>query len=258
MGRVRRLTVASILETLRAIAQNAILVLPVMRRLSLRTHVTGIDGDPGLAAAAFDFLAERAELDGKTLLELGPGKTLEVLELARTAGANASAADIVPHLTLAGARARGIDHRLYPGRSLPWPDASFDVVFSYYSLQHVRWPDVTVREIARVLKPGGRLVCRVDLRDHYHMAEPGREYQCLKTPAWLWRLMTWNRGSYVNRLRCPAWIALFETAGLRVIRLDRHRNPALVAANRGHRYLRGLSDDELATFQFDAVVERPE
>jgi SAM-dependent methyltransferase len=43
-------------------------------------------------------------------------------------------------------------------RRLPFPDESFDVVFSYSVLQHLRKEDVlaALREVRRVLKPGGR------------------------------------------------------------------------------------------------------
>ena len=43
------------------------------------------------------------------------------------------------------------------GRRLPFPDASFDVVFSYSVLQHLAKEDVrvVVAEIRRVLRPGG-------------------------------------------------------------------------------------------------------
>lgn len=245
------------LEVLKAVVQNGILVVPFVRRLALRTHDTGIDGDPAEARTAFEFLTAHTQVGGKRVLELGPGKTLEVMELARDAGASPAAADIVAHLSPTQARERGVDYRVYDGEHLPWPDASFDVVFAHYVLQHIRSPASAVLEIARVLAPGGRLVCRVDLRDHYHMFEPGREFHCLRHPAWLWRLMTWNRGSYVNRLRCPAWLALFDVAGLSVVRLERHRDPALLNANRRHRYLRALADDELTTYRFDAIVERP-
>jgi SAM-dependent methyltransferase len=39
--------------------------------------------------------------------------------------------------------------------TLPFADASFDVVFSIYVLEHVERPDALAAEIARVLRPGG-------------------------------------------------------------------------------------------------------
>ncbi len=38
---------------------------------------------------------------------------------------------------------------------LPFPDARFDLVVSLWVFEHVKAPEVTLREIARVLKPGG-------------------------------------------------------------------------------------------------------
>ncbi len=42
--------------------------------------------------------------------------------------------------------------------ALPFPEASFDVAISRFSIHH--WPDVAgaLREVARVLRPGGRMV----------------------------------------------------------------------------------------------------
>lgn len=41
------------------------------------------------------------------------------------------------------------------GRSLPFPDASFDLVTSLWVMEHVAEPKVVLAEIHRVLKPGG-------------------------------------------------------------------------------------------------------
>ncbi len=41
--------------------------------------------------------------------------------------------------------------------NLPFPDASFDAVFCVEALEHVLNPPAAIRELCRVLKPGGRL-----------------------------------------------------------------------------------------------------
>lgn len=46
----------------------------------------------------------------------------------------------------------------YDGRHIPFPDASFDVVFSSNVLEHVREFDLLESEMKRVLRPNGRCV----------------------------------------------------------------------------------------------------
>ncbi len=43
----------------------------------------------------------------------------------------------------------------FDGESLPFEDASFDLVYCKQVLEHVRRPDPLVAEVARVLRPGG-------------------------------------------------------------------------------------------------------
>lgn len=242
------------MEVLRAIAANTLLGVGPVARFAATQHVTGIDGDPAQAQALFSFYEQHGPCRDKDVLELGTGKTLDVLLMARQAGARSvSAADVTRYHSDDTAQRGGIDYRIYDGRVLPFADASQDLVWACYCLQHFRYPAVSMQEIARVLRPGGRLVCRVDLRDHYHMFVPGRQYDCWKHSPRTWRWMTWNRSSFVNRLRTDEWLALLRDAGLHEISLVRHQDPALLQQNRHHAYLARYSDLELATFRFDGV-----
>lgn len=49
--------------------------------------------------------------------------------------------------------------------AIPLPDASVDFVLMFLSFHHVPDRHVAAREIARVLKPGGRLILRTTFRD---------------------------------------------------------------------------------------------
>ncbi len=42
--------------------------------------------------------------------------------------------------------------------ALPFPDETFDVVTSSWVLEHIKHPNISMQEVARVLKPGGRFI----------------------------------------------------------------------------------------------------
>ncbi len=54
------------------------------------------------------------------------------------------------------------------GERLPFKDNTFDAVFSLAVLEHVVDPLACAREMERVLKPGGKLLCQVPLLAPYH------------------------------------------------------------------------------------------
>ncbi len=56
----------------------------------------------------------------------------------------------------------------YDGLVLPFPDASFDIVYSRQVLEHVRRPEAHLREVARVLRPGGSYVGSTSQLEPYH------------------------------------------------------------------------------------------
>ena len=128
-----------------------------------------------LFAALYDAAFMRAERKGLRAMrqELLSQCTGSVLELGAGTGLNvgyydAGLARLVltepePHmaakLRAAVTRARIAAEVIEaPAESLPFPDASFDTVVSTLVLCTVPAPDVVMREVRRVLKPGGRFL----------------------------------------------------------------------------------------------------
>jgi SAM-dependent methyltransferase len=163
----------------------------------------------GLYGRMADDLALALEgIDDPGVLEIGPGPGHLAVELARR----------VPTLRLAGididpamverATARA-GHEGLAGRvrfevgdvaALPFPDGSFDLVTSSFSVHH--WPDAPAgfAEIRRVLRPGGRAIV-YDLPD------------------------AWGR----LETQAPALAAAAAAGGLEAARVDRLRWPGPVA-----------------------------
>lgn len=59
------------------------------------------------------------------------------------------------------------DARVASAEEIPYPDSSFDLVFSDNVLEHLAEPGVVFAEIARVLKPGGLFLFKTPNRRHY-------------------------------------------------------------------------------------------
>lgn len=56
----------------------------------------------------------------------------------------------------------------YDGYELPFPDRSFPLVYSHQVLEHVRKPELALREIARVLTPDGLFIGQTSQFEPYH------------------------------------------------------------------------------------------
>lgn len=91
---------------------------------------------------------------GDKVLEVGFGGGA-LLRAMRARGAKVSGVDVSAEMV---ARARGLDVHLAPAERLPFEAGRFDKAVSVASLYF--WPDpaAALAELARVLRPGGRLV----------------------------------------------------------------------------------------------------
>lgn len=103
---------------------------------------------------------------GERILEIGPGTGHYTLPVAERLGEDGrlDAIDIQPDMLAelerrAGERdARNVRPKLGDARSLPHEDAAFDAVFMVTVLGEVPDQDAALREVRRVLRPGGRVV----------------------------------------------------------------------------------------------------
>lgn len=242
----------SLLWTIKSLIVNQLLRWSLARDLVKEVHVTGIDGNSERARELFKYFNAQISVRNKIVLELGPGKTLETLAYALKAGCKKSiAADVTQYFKPDVARRLGVEYHLFDGKRLPIDAASVDIVWAHYCMQHFRDPRGMLSEVARVLRPGGHLLCRVDLRDHYFMFTPGKEYDCLKYPEWLWLHLASNRSSYVNRLRISEWESIFNELGFVCELLEEHRDVSIYLNNRDHGYLQRYGRRDIETFRFD-------
>lgn len=139
-----------------------------------------LDKDPRDVAAMFDGVARRYDLTntvltagldrrwrrltraalqlrpGDRVLDLAAGTAVSTVELARS-GAWCLAADFSLGMLRAGTR-RTVPKVAADALHLPFVDGAFDAVTISFGLRNVADPDHALRELARVTRPGGRLV----------------------------------------------------------------------------------------------------
>jgi len=97
---------------------------------------------------------------GKDVLEVGVGMGADHAEWARVGPRTLSGVDLTPRAvehTKARLACEGLvsDLRVADAEMLPYDDASFDLVYSWGVLHHSPDPPRAIREVFRVLRPGG-------------------------------------------------------------------------------------------------------
>ncbi|MEX2644689.1 MAG: class I SAM-dependent methyltransferase [Gaiellaceae bacterium] len=128
------------------------------RNEAYRRLVRGVNADD----VAFEAVAE---VSPRRVLEVGCGTGEFTERMARELGADVVAVDISGRMVELTA-ARGIDARVGDVQALPFEDAEFDVAVANWVLYHAPDVDMAIRELARVLRPGGRLVAATLGVDH--------------------------------------------------------------------------------------------
>jgi SAM-dependent methyltransferase len=117
----------------------------------------------------FDRVVRFEEWAGREVLEIGVGLGSDHFRFAQ-AGGRMTALDLSRehlrqtrrHLDLEGYRTRPV---YGDAESLPFPDASFDLVYSFGVLHHTPGTEAAIREVHRILRPGGTALIGLYHRD---------------------------------------------------------------------------------------------
>ncbi len=171
------------------------------------------------------------EVAGCDVLEYGCGGAQWSIALARD-GARVVALD--QSIAQLGHAARNITAsrasvRLVcaSGESVPMPDGSFDLVFCDHGAMSFCDPERSVPEVARLLRPGGRLVFNKATMLLYLTWDPTKKKQGahLNAPYFGERVFDFDEGTIDFQLPYSEWFRLFRDHGLVVDDLLELRPP---------------------------------
>lgn len=144
---------------------------------------------------------------GETLLDIGCG-TGHTVRAALDRGLDAVGVDISTVALEQAIGQYGLGRRVYlaTAEQLPWPDHTFDNISILGSLEHFLDPACAVREVARLLKPGGQAAILVPNSHHLRAI-----YNVMKFGEIISDLQDYER--FATR---KEWERIFSENGLRV------------------------------------------
>ncbi|AKG42304.1 type 11 methyltransferase [Streptomyces xiamenensis] len=157
---------------------------------------------------------------GDEVLDLGCGTGGPGVRLARATGARVTGVSIsAGDVALAGARAEAegvagqVRFELADAMELPYRDASFDAVLAFESIVHLPDRGRALREIARVLRPGGRLVL-TDLVERGAQEEDEHKRRAVAEMLAIWRAAPMTRAEDYPGFARDAGLVIDEIADI--------------------------------------------
>lgn len=127
------------------------------------------------------------------------------------------------------------------GDTLPFDDAGFDAVVTSSVLEYLPALDATLREFARILRPGGWLIATVpDIRDPHRRREQWFQTAlALPGVATLARRSRWREGAHylqisINRMTGAVWQERLQASGFKPEAWPESTGPLLMLVAQRH------------------------
>lgn len=131
----------------------------------LRRRAAAFTGVASAEDARMPLVAALVEFRPRRVLEVGCGWGELAEWVARETGADVILTDLSPRMVELS-RERGLDARQADVQHLPFEDGTFDAAVAAWMLYHVPDLDRGLSELARVVRPGGRLVAATNSAFH--------------------------------------------------------------------------------------------
>lgn len=108
-----------------------------------------------------------SQVDGLSVLDLACGDGYGTYSISLRA-ANVIGMDLDPMAVGMARKKYGVDCRVGSAEKIPMPAGSIDCVVSFETIEHVEDAPAFLREVHRVLKPGGKFILSTPNRKFYH------------------------------------------------------------------------------------------
>ena len=184
-----------------------------------------------------NFVTEHLPKQPARVLDIGCGAGWSTL-MMREAGHDAHGLDLYPSDRVEVRAFADIPYTQGDAQHLPFADATFDAVAMYQVLEHVPEPELALREIMRVLRPGGRLVV---VGPNLLGAGPNLYWavrhtlRCLKQGK-LWETRTADMARHPGGNTMPeAWLQTLRFVKQTAQKLTVERSPAFLMREPDHR-----------------------
>ena len=195
----------------------------IYRRMALRGHISFISKAAGSRA-------------GLALLDVGCGSA-SLLDLMKQRGFRVMGVDFSSEAAAVAKEENGVQVVVGSLEDAAFPDASFDIVTLFHVMEHVTNPREVLKEVGRILRPGGSVVLQVPNIDSWQFGIFGAKWYGLDIPRHvidyssgaILRLLA-ETGFEVNRVRhfnvrdnAPAFVSSLFPSLDPVSRAVRHR-----------------------------------